>query len=95
MSKITAKGEDLTITIEEKDGSITVLFNGEEDTALRENLNEIAANSPPMGGTFYPEPGTMLSYYNALTGGFFSDWLTSVQVDGDIGEIPCEPDCIY
>lgn len=95
MSKITASGEELTITVEEKDGNITVLFNGAEDDLLLANLNEIAANSPPMGGTFYPEPGTMLSYYNALTGGFFSDWLTSVTVDGDIGEIPCEDDCIY
>ncbi len=95
MSKITAKGEDLTLTIEELDGSITVLFNGVEDDLLLENLNEIAANSPPMGGTFYPEPGTMLSYYNALKNGFFFDWLTDVTVDGDIGEIPCEPDCIY
>lgn len=95
MSKITAKGEDLILTIEEKEGSITVLFNGMEDDKLLENLNEIAANSPPMGGTFYPEPGTMLSYYNALKSGFFADWLTDVTVDGNIGEIPCEPDCIY
>lgn len=95
MSKITAKGEDLTITVEEKDGNIKVLFNGAEDDLLLENLNEIAANSPPMGGTFYPEPGSMLSYYNALTSGFFSNWLTSVQVDGDIGEMPCEDDVIY
>lgn len=95
MSKITAEGKDLTITIEEKDGNITVLFNGTEDELLLEDLNDIAANSPPMGGTFYPEPGTMLSYYNALKNGFFSDWLTSVQVDGDIGEMPCEDGCIY
>lgn len=49
MSKIIADGEDLIITIEEIDGEITVLFNGEEDEALRENLDEIAALSPPMG----------------------------------------------
>lgn len=95
MSKITAKGEDLILTIEEKDGNITVLFNGMEDDKLLENLNELAESSPPMGGTFYPEPGTMLSYYNVLKNGFFVDWLTSVQVDGDIGEIPCEDGCIY
>lgn len=95
MSKITAKGEDLILTIEEKDGNIAVLFNGMEDDKLLDNLNELAASSPPMGGTFYPEPGSMLSYYNVLKNGFFADWLTSVQVEGDIGEIPCEEDCIY
>lgn len=95
MSKIIADGEDLMITIEEVDGKITVLFNGEEDDGLRKTLDEIAAKSPPMGGTFYPEPGTMLSYYNALKNGYFFDWLTRIDVKGDIGEIPCEDDLIY
>jgi hypothetical protein len=95
MSKITAKGDGVTITIEEKGGNITVLFNGAEDEMLLDELKNIAVNSPPMGGTFYPEPGTMLSYYNALRSDFFSNLLTDISVDGDIGEIPCEKGYIY
>lgn len=95
MSKITGKGEGITITVEEKGGSITVLFNGAEDASLLDSLNDIAVNSPPMGGTFYPEPGTMLSYYNALRSDFFSNVLTDITVDGDIGEIPNEEGYIY
>ena len=95
MSKITAKGDGLTITIEEKGGSVTVLFNGSEDEMLLDDLNNIAVNSPPMGGTFYPEPGTMLSYYNALRSDFFADLLSEISVEGDIGEMPCEDGLIY
>ena len=95
MAKITAKSEDLTITIEDTDGIITVLFNGEEDDIQLENLRELARYAPPMGGTFYPEPGTMLSYYNVLQSGFFADWMTDITVEGDIGEMPCEDGCIY
>jgi hypothetical protein len=47
-----------------------------------------------MGGTFYPEPGTMLSYYNALEKVFFND-LEELNVTGDIGEIPSEDGVIY
>lgn len=95
MSKIIAEDDDLIITVEENDGKITVLFNGEEDAALHENLKEIAAKSPPMGGTFYPEPDTMLWYYNALKNDYFFDWLTRVDVEGDIGEMPNEDGVIY
>ena len=95
MSKIVATGDDLIITIEELDGKITVLFNGEEDDGLRQNLDEIVAASPPMGGTFYPEPGTMLGYYYILKNRYFFHWLTKLEVEGDIGEMPCEDGVIY
>lgn len=95
MSKIVATGDDLILTIEEVDGKITVLFNGEEDDGLRQNLDEIVAASPPMGGTFYPEPGTMLAYYHVLKNGYFAEWVEKLTVEGDIGEMPCEDGVIY
>ena len=95
MSKITAKGDGITITVEENGGSVTVLFNGAEDEMLLDDLNNIAVNSSPMGGTFYPEPGAMLSYYNALRSDFFTNLLNEISVEGDIGEMPCEDGLIY
>lgn len=94
MSKIIAELGELNVTVEEKDGDITVLFNGEVNEDMQFMLELEAENAPPMGGTFYPEPGTMLFYYNALkNGGLFSKF--SVTVEGDIGEIPHEAGVIY
>lgn len=90
MSKIISKSKESTITVEEKDGDITILFDGVVDGDM-ECLLEIAGdNAPPMGGTFYPEPGTMLFYYNAL-----KHMHGTVSVEGDIGEIPHEDGVIY
>lgn len=91
MSKITAKNPDVTITVEEIDGEITVLFDGKKDTLQREVLDLRVKYAPPMGGTFYPEPGTMLAYYSV-----FESTGMDISVEGDIGEIPCdEGDVIY
>ena len=95
MAKITATQDDITITVEETDGKITVYLNGEQDDLMQAQLDDMAKESPPMGGTFYPEPGTMLSYYNLFTQGSLSGEKVTVTVEGDIGEIPNAPDCIY
>lgn len=90
MSKIIAESKGSTITVEEKDGEINVLFDGVVDKAMEDLLEVAAKNAPPMGGTFYPEPGTMLFYYNAL-----KHMPGTVTVEGDIGEIPHEDGLIY
>lgn len=90
MSKIIAKSKELTITVEEKDGAITVLFDGIVDKAMQDILEIEAENAPPMGGTYYPEQDTMLFYYNAL-----KHMPGTVSVEGDIGEIPHEEGFIY
>lgn len=95
MNKIIAKGENMNITIEEHNGKITVFFNGAEDADLLSSLNEMVENQPPMGGTYYPEPGTMMAYYNVLKYGDFFSWIDTVNVEGDIGELPWEPGVIY
>lgn len=94
MSKIIAESKELTIAVEEKDGEITVLFNGVVDDGMQYVLELEAENAPPMGGTFYPESGTMLFYYNALTSSPTYKPFT-VSVEGDIGEIPHEDGLIY
>lgn len=94
MSKITAKGDGMTVTIEEQAGAIHIMFDGEENEFMLSKLNDDVDYAPPMGGTFYPHPGSMLAYFNALNTVFFNK-LTSLEVEGDIGEIPNEPGCIY
>lgn len=90
MSKITARVQDVIITVEDIDGEITVLFDGKKDPMQQEMLDLRVNYAPPMGGTFYPEPGTMLAYYSV-----FEASGMDISVDGDIGEIPSEDDVIY
>lgn len=94
MSKIVAKGDGMVVTIEENEGRIHILFDGEENDFMLDKLNDDVKYAPPMGGTFYPEAGTMLAYFNALENGFFNE-LDEVFVTGDIGEIPYEEGVIY
>lgn len=95
MAKIIVEYETITVTVEEKDGRITVFLNGKQDDELKNLLDGLAVYSPPMGGTFYTEPGTMLAYYNLYTHGDLSHDNAKVTVEGDIGEMPCENGLIY
>lgn len=90
MSKITARGQDVIITVEDIDGEITVLFDGKKDPMQQEMLDLRVNYAPPMGGTFYPEPGTMLAYYSV-----FESSGMDISVEGDIGEIPNDDGFIY
>lgn len=67
-----------------------MLFNDEQDEQALEMLNHTVEMVDPMSGTFYPEPGTMLGYFNAMT-----SMGMDVVVEGDIGELPCEDGVVY
>lgn len=98
MSKIIAKGkwgnEVMTIVCSEEDGKIQITFNGQKDELLKEMLERSLDMAPAIGGTFYPEEGTMLAYYNILNTVFFSK-VIEIQVVGDIGQMPYEDGVIY
>ena len=98
VSKIITKGkwgsEVMTVICSEEDGQIIVTFNGQEDKFLKEILESRMDVAPAMGGTYYPEEGTMLAYYNILNTMFFSK-VIEMQVVGDIGQIPYEDGVIY
>lgn len=95
MSKIVAESDDMILTVLEDNGEVKVYVNGVESEEWQDMMDEIAATSPPIAGTFYPEPGTMLAYYYVLTNSYFSEWVESLTVEGDIGEIPYEDGVIY
>lgn len=98
MAKIIAKGkwgnEVMTVICSEEDGRITFTFNGQKDNLLKEILESRLDIAPAMGGTYYPEEGTMLAYYNILNTVFFSE-LLELQLVGDIGQIPYEDGVVY
>ena len=98
MSKIIAKGkwgkEVMTVICSEEDGKIQITFNDQKDEILKEMLEKGLDVAPAMGGTYYPEEGTMLAYYNILNTVFFNK-LIEMQVVGDIGHIPYEDGVIY
>lgn len=98
MAKIITKGkwgsEVMTVICSEDDGQITVTFNGQKDNFLKEILESRMDVAPAMGGTYYPEEGTMLAYYNILNTVFFSK-VIEMQVVGDIGQIPYEDGIVF
>ena len=98
VAKIITKGkwgsEVMTVMCSEDDGQITVTFNGQKDNFLKEILESRMDVAPAMGGTYYPEEGTMLAYYNILNTVFFSK-VIEMQVVGDIGQIPYEDGIVF
>lgn len=95
MGKITAKGKkhgfDLTVEFELK----KVLFNGQEDELLEEELSEMLEHPKPVGGTYYPPTDTLLNALNILQYYFFDDAAEEIAVEGEIEEIPHEEGRIY
>lgn len=91
MSKISAtgkhSGEYLHIVVE--DGKT---FVDDEESDIYDYLLKEVVHS--IGGTYYPEKGSMLNIYNNLQFNFFED-RPKIKVDGDIGEIPSSEDVIY
>lgn len=98
MATITAKGllgnQQETVICKEQDNKIIISFNGTNDNVLKSMLDELLDIAPPMGGTYYPEKGTMQAYYHVLNTVFFKK-LTIIEVEGEIEPIPFEDDIIY
>ena len=97
MGKIIATGklygELRTLTVELRDGKPEIL-----ETELRElfqhDLDTAIQNQQPIGGTYYPPSETLLAAYNVLNHFFFTE-LQSLEVVGEIEEIPYTEGLIY
>lgn len=90
MVKLVAKWDEITVTVTEEEGKVSVLFDGKVNEALLYDLDLQARNAPPMCATAYPDAGTALFYYNL----FMSEgW--QCEVVGDLEEIPSEDGVIY
>jgi hypothetical protein len=98
MARIVATGKYLsdriTVEVTQEDGILVITTDGKEVEELQKHFDECVSKQPAMGGTYYPEPDSMLSAYNVMNNNFF-DELEEITVDGDIGEIPYEENMIY
>lgn len=98
MSKIIAIGEyygdEITVEVTQKDGEFIVSMYDYESSILKEHLLNCIKNQHAMGGTYFPDPNSLLAAYNVLNHNFF-DKVIDIRVDGDIEEIPYEDNKIY
>lgn len=98
MAIITAKGmigdAEAAIICKEEKNNITVYLDGVKDDNIKKMLNLMTGIAPPMGGTYYPEAGTMQAYYHVLNTVFFNK-LNTIEVEGEIEPIPYEDGVKY
>ena len=95
MGKILAKGKkhgfDLTVDFEHN----KVLFDGQKDKLLENELSEMLKRPKAIGGTYYPPADSLLNAYNILQYHFFDSPAEEITVEGDIEQIPYEEGKIY
>lgn len=98
MATITARGimgaVETTIVCKEEKNNIAVYIDGRKDRFIKDMLDSLLAITPPMGGTYYPETGTMQAYYHVLSAAFFTK-LNTIEVEGEIEPIPYEEGVKY
>lgn len=98
MATITARGTmgdvETTIVCKEEKNNIAVYIDGHKDHLIKNMLDSLVAIAPPMGGTYYPEAGTMQAYYDVLSTVYFTK-LNTIEVEGEIEPIPYEDGVIY
>ena len=99
MSMIKAEGKfqgnDLSVICLKEDEELFFLFNESMDKGHESIFRGILKERHPIAGTFFPEEESMLNVLNVLQYYFFDSKPSSVEVEGDIGEIPYEPNVIY
>ena len=98
MGKVIASGiycgNRITVEAVVEDGTLLILMDEKEVPDLQNRFDELIKVQPAMGGTYFPEPDSLLAAYNVLQHTFF-DTLEEINVEGDIGEIPYEENIIY
>lgn len=98
MAKIRAVGEHVGTVVEttcvDVDGELHFFFNKGKDPALEEVFRMILKERHPIAGTFTPDEESMLNVLNVVQYHFYDD-VPSVEVEGDIGEMPYEDGMIY
>lgn len=95
MGKIIAKGKKHGFKVTVEFELNKVLFNGQNDRLLENELSEMLEDPKPVGGTYYPPVESLLNVMNILQYHFFDDTAEKITVEGEIEEIPYEEDKIY
>jgi len=87
-------GNQISVKAFEEDGSVMLLVDGLESESIQADFRSKMINAPPIGGTFYPEPDTMLAAYTVLEQSFFEK-VISLTVTGKLGVIPFDEGKVY
>lgn len=95
MGKVIAKGKKYGSTLTVEYELDKVLFNGQEDILLEDELSELLEDPKSIGGTYYPPVDTLLNAMNILQYHFFDEPAEEITVEGEIEEIPYEEDTVY
>lgn len=95
MGKITATGKKYGFKLTVEFELNKVLFNGQKDKLLEDDLTELLENPKAIGGTYYPPFDSLLNAYNILRYHFFDEPTEEITVEGELEEIPYEEGIIY
>ena len=98
MDKVIATGiycgDRITIEAFVENNKIKININEIESTDIQNRFYELVKNQPAIGGTYYPDPNSLLAAYNVLLYTFF-DSLDRIDIVGKLGKIPCKDNKIY
>lgn len=98
MAKIIAKGKKngkaITVECDCDDYGASMLFNGAKNTNYEAEVIMAALSGVAIGGTYYPET-LPLQIVAALENSFFDRRPSSLDVDGEIEQIPGEEGVVY
>lgn len=81
-----------TIEVLGTDGDLTVTTN---EPQWGQRFNQMVNQPPPLGGTYYPRPRSLLAAVSVLQRGFFDSPPGEVTVEGPLEAIPYEGGVIY
>lgn len=98
MDKVTATGtlfgQTIKVECEKRDGDLVLDFDGRENAFFEKIAREGLEDVRPVGGTYFPPANSLLNAYNYFQYYFF-DKLTSIEIEGEIEEVPYEEGVIY
>lgn len=88
-------GDMMEVTCVDVDNELYFFFNRGKDPVMESIIRKILKERHLIAGTFVPDEESMLNALNVIQYHFFDDAPFSVEVEGDIGEIPYEDGMIY
>lgn len=90
----TFENRPLTVSCVENEKDLIFLFDNHFDSVKEKRIKEEMKKRHIIAGSFSPEEHSMLNVKNVLEFYFF-DKLVSLEVEGDIEELPFEEGVIY
>lgn len=90
----TFEQKTVIVSCVEDEKDLIFLFNNHFDSVKEKQIKDEMKKRHIIAGSFSPEEHSMLNIKNVLEFYFFDEFV-SLEVEGDIGELPYEEDVIY